>query len=90
MNLVPIKVECHSDYKADEYPICFYLEKTKFEITEVLDRWYQSEPSIDIPVSDYFKVSTVGSMKYIIKHELESDLWFLVTTDEPIVRFSYN
>jgi len=90
MNLVPIKVECYSGYKADEFPICFYLENTKFEITEISDRWYQSDTSLDKPVSDYFKVSTVGSMKYIIKHELASDLWFLGTTEEPMVRFSYN
>jgi len=90
MNLIPIKVECHSGFKADEYPVCFYLENIRFEIKEVLDRWYQADISPDLPVSDYFKVSTHGNMTYIIKHELESDKWYLVTSDEPVIRFSYN
>jgi len=90
MNQIPIKVECHSGYKADEYPICFYLENNKFEIKEISDRWYQALPSPNLPVADYFKVCTVGNTKYIIKHELKSDQWFLITTNEPIIRFSSN
>ena len=90
MKLIPIKVECHSGYKADEYPICFYLSNIRFEIKEVSDRWYQAEPSPDLPVADYFKVCTAGNMKYLIKHELLSDHWFLVTMEEPVIRFSAN
>ena len=43
MKLVPIKVECHSGYKADEYPVCFYLEHIKYAIDEISDRWYQAD-----------------------------------------------
>lgn len=88
MNMIPIKVESHSGYKADEYPICFFLENTKFEITEVSDRWYQAEPSPGLPVADYFKVCTAGNLEYIIKHELINDKWFLVINEEPVIRFS--
>jgi len=90
MNLIPIKVECHSGYKADEYPVCFYLDNSKFEIREVSDRWYQLDTSPDLPVADYFKVITSGNIKYIIKHELTMDQWFLVTTEQPVIRFSFN
>ena len=90
MNPIPIKVECHSGYKADEYPVCFYWDNIKFEIKEVSDRWYQSDASSDLPACDYFKVCTAEEMKYIIKHELESDHWFLVAIDEPVIRFSCN
>jgi len=90
MNLIPIKVECHSGYKADEYPICFYWENIKFEIKEISDRWYQAHPTPDWPVADYFKVCTADNTKYIIKHELKSDQWFLVTLEAPIIRFSSN
>ena len=86
--MIPIKVESHSGYKADEYPICFFLENTKFEITEVSDRWYQAEPSPGLPVADYFKVCTAGNLEYIIKHELINDKWFLVINEEPVIRFS--
>ena len=40
---IPIEVECHSGYKADEYPKCFYLDDEKFEIKEISDRWYQGD-----------------------------------------------
>jgi hypothetical protein len=41
MKAILIKVECHSGYKADEYPTCFYWKDEKFEIREISDRWYQ-------------------------------------------------
>ena len=90
MKLIPIKVECHSGFKANEYPVCFYLENVKIEIKEISDRWYQAKPTPDWPVADYFKVSTADNMKYIIKHELKSDEWFLVSKEELIIRFSAN
>ncbi len=38
MDFVPIKVECYSGSKADEYPKCFYWGNRKYEIKEILDR----------------------------------------------------
>lgn len=90
MNLIQIKVECHSGYKSEEYPICFYLRNIKFEIVEVSDRWYQAEPSPEIPVADFFKVRITGNLEYIIKHELKSGRWYLVIAKEPVIRFSCN
>lgn len=90
MSLIPIKVECHSGYKADEYPISFYLENVKIEIKEISDRWYQATPTPDWPVADYFKVCTDCNTNYIIKHELKSDEWFLVAKEGMVIRFSSN
>lgn len=90
MKLIPIKVECHSGYKADEYPVCFYWANVKHEITEISDRWYQIPDTKNWPAANYFKVRTASKTEYIIKHELKNDLWFLVTSDEPIFRFSTN
>jgi hypothetical protein len=75
--LIPIKVECHSGYKADEYPKCFYRNNDKFEIQEITDRWYQGDRNPEYPVSNYFKVNTTSGRQYIIKHDLESDQWYL-------------
>jgi len=41
IDLIPIKVECYSGYKADETPRCFYWNNNVFEIKKILDRWYQ-------------------------------------------------
>jgi hypothetical protein len=77
INLIPIRVECHSGYKADEYPKRFYLGDEKYEIEEVTDRWYQGESNHGWPVSNYFKVKADDGKQYIVKHDLESDSWYL-------------
>ena len=90
MNLIAIKVACYSLSNSDQCPFCFYSENIKFEINEISDRWYQRDGSQGFPATDYFKISTAGNMEYIIKHELVSDQWFLVTTQEPTIRFYCN
>lgn len=90
MKLIPIRVECHSGYKADEYPVTFFLDEIKYEIKEIADRWYQAKATTDWPVADYFKVRTASKSIFIIKHELKSDQWFLVTPEDPLIRFSSN
>jgi hypothetical protein len=90
MKLIPIIVDSHSGYKADDYPVNFYLDKIKYEIKEISDRWFQAQPAPDGPIANYFKVRTSGKTEYLIKHELTSDQWFLVTTQEKFVRFFAN
>jgi len=75
--MIPINVECHSGYKADEYPTCFYWNGEKFEIIEIIDRWYQADRDPEWPVSNYFKVNTTSGASYIIKHDLDHDEWYL-------------
>ena len=77
MKLIPIKVECHSGFKAEEYPKYFTLKNNRFEIHQVMNRWYQGETNPEYPVSIYFKVETTLVEQYIIKHDLESDRWHL-------------
>jgi hypothetical protein len=74
----PIEVECHSGYKADEYPKCFYWYEKKYEIKEILDRWYQGDLNPEFPPANYFKLLTTNDKQFIIKHEIESDKWYLV------------
>ncbi len=77
-DLIPVKVECHSGYKADEYPKCYYLGDIRYDITEITDHWYQSDRDPDWPESDYFKVRTASDSQFILKHELKNDLWYLL------------
>jgi len=81
---LPVKVECYSGYKADEYPVRFFLDSMKFEVNEILDRWYQSESSPDFPPADYFKVTTRDDKIYILKHSQTESQWFLITKGESI------
>jgi hypothetical protein len=75
--VIPIKVECHSGYKADEYPKCFHWNNDRYEIVEILDRWYQGELDPEQPVSNYFKVDTDRDGPFIIKHVIAADEWYL-------------
>jgi hypothetical protein len=75
--LVSIKTECYSGYKADEYPKCFMWQGVRYEVQEILDRWYQWDAEQKHPVSDYFKVKTASGDQYILKHELQHDRWYL-------------
>ena len=77
LDLTPIHVECHSGYKADEYPKSFLWENERHEITEITDRWHQGERTPEYNISDYFKVATARSETHILKHDLEKDAWYL-------------
>ena len=77
MRLTPIQVECYAGTKADETPRRFIWEGQTLEVGEVLDRWYQVESKPEWPRADYFKVRAVNDREYLLKHDLESDEWFL-------------
>jgi hypothetical protein len=77
MEYIPVKVESYSGYKSDEYPIRFYRDNNKYEILEIIDRWYQSDSSPEWPISNYFKIATLSGSQYILKHDLKSDEWYL-------------
>jgi hypothetical protein len=77
MELFPIEVECHSGYKADEYPKCFYWNNERFEIQEIVDRWYQGESDPEYPVSNYYKVTTTRGGSHLIKYVISKDSWYL-------------
>ena len=77
MRLTPIQVECYAGMKADETPRRFVYRGQPIEVTEVLDRWYQIESRPEWPRADYFKVRGADGRDYLLKHDLETDEWFL-------------
>lgn len=82
--LFSIEVECYAGQKADETPLNFVFHDMKFEIIEVSDRWYQGEYSSYFPPANYFKVKTKDGKKFIIKHQKNTDEWFLLVHGETI------
>ena len=42
-----------------------------------MDRWYQGAGNPEWPIADYFKVVAEDLREYLLKHDRESDLWFL-------------
>ena len=78
MNLIPIQVECHDGYKADEYPRKFKRDHTEFEIMEILDRWYEGYAESDPQTVHYFRVKADLKGSFLLKHEIENDRWFVM------------
>jgi hypothetical protein len=77
MKLIPILVECCAGAKADETPRRFIWQGRAIEVEEALDRWYLVESKPEWPRADYFKVRNLDDREFLLKHELESDEWYL-------------
>ena len=65
-----IKVEAYSGYKANERPLCFFIDDLRLEVRDIIDRWYGEE-------DDYFKVLADDGKMYLIKWNRELDYWAL-------------
>jgi hypothetical protein len=65
-----IEVIAYSGYKANERPLSFVLNGTKFQVEDILDRWYGVE-------SDYFKVLASDGRTYLLKWQRLLDVWLL-------------
>jgi hypothetical protein len=69
-NSIRIQVTCYSGYTAHERPVSFILGKTKFDIIEVIDRWYG-------PDYLYFKIRADDGNIYILKCDEQNNEWEL-------------
>jgi hypothetical protein len=67
---IKLQVTCYSGYTAHERPVSFILGKTKFEVRDVIDRWYG-------PDYLYFKVCADDGDIYILKCDEKTDEWEL-------------
>lgn len=76
---IPIHVECHSGYKADEYPKYFYWNGKKYRILEISERWYQMDCNSEGSAGEYYKVFTACGKQYVLIHCIEVDEWYLLT-----------
>lgn len=70
-----IQVEAYSGYKANERPVAFVFQGRRWEISEILDRWYEGGLNPEQPVVDYFKVKTADGSVFILRHEAKTDAW---------------
>ena len=87
--LFPIKVECYSGYKGDEYPRCFYIGNNRFDVEEITDRWYQTSAANEqessastFPDAYYYKVKTNDHKIYILRHETKDNKWYVLIKGE--------
>ena len=67
---LPIYVDAHSGYRANERPRSFELDDKDYEIASVEDRWYE-------PGAEYFKVVTTDGKTYLLRYEQQGEVWTL-------------
>jgi hypothetical protein len=77
MQLFSIKVDFYLSEDGDEMLRGFHWQGRYIEVGELLDRWYQVESKPEWPRANYFKVRGADSHEYLLKHDLESDEWYL-------------
>jgi len=78
IRLVPIHVGCHEGSRAEETPRWFSLNEQRFDIEEIVDRWYQASLDPTTAAAAYFRVRTRDRGVYVIRLDHETLTWSLV------------
>jgi hypothetical protein len=79
MFYIPIRVECHAGYRAEESPLALHWGGRRLEVLEIVDRWYQGGIDPQTPQADYFKVRAADGETYLIKYEPATHVWYLAS-----------
>lgn len=77
MEYEKIQVECYSGHKVNERPIAFTYQGNRWEIKEIIDRWYEGGPDPIRPEVNYFKVKTTGGKIFVLRYLSLFDSWSL-------------
>jgi hypothetical protein len=72
-----IKVECYAGYKSEETPRAFIHLGKRYEILEVLDRWYEGGLDPQALRHDYFRMKTVDGKIFLIRYTPRFQAWTL-------------
>jgi len=72
-----IRVESYSGYKVEESPRAFTYLGKRYEISEILDRWYEAGVDPAALRHDYFKVKTAGGEIFLIRYTPRFQSWTL-------------
>jgi len=70
-----ISVECYSGYKVNERPVAFTFRDRRWEIEEIVDRWYEGTREAGLPALDYFKVRVREGKTFLLCYNALFDAW---------------
>ena len=68
--MLRIRVECYSGYRAEETPRRFFIGDRPLEVVDVIDRWLS-------PDHRYFKLRAEDGGVYILRQDVAKDYWEL-------------
>jgi len=75
MHYERIQVECYSGYKINERPVAFTYQGHRWEIQEIVDRWYEGDIDPTRLEISYFKVTTTEGRIFILRYLSLFDSW---------------
>ncbi|MBN1547869.1 MAG: hypothetical protein JW902_14555 [Syntrophaceae bacterium] len=70
-----IQVECHSGHEANLYPVAFTFQGRRWEVLEIVDRWYEGGIKPERPAIHYFKVKTNQDRIFMLMYIVHQDEW---------------
>ena len=71
---ISLRVECYAGHRGEETPRRFRLGGRDIEVATVIDRWLA-------PDHRYFKVVDAENRRYILRHEVSTEVWSLTHYD---------
>ncbi|MEN6319831.1 MAG: hypothetical protein ABFD82_13890 [Syntrophaceae bacterium] len=74
-----IEVECYSGYKVNERPVAFTYQGRRYEVAEIIDRWYEGGTNPTRPEIDYFKVKITDGEVFLLRYVSLLDVWSIRT-----------
>ncbi len=78
-----IEVECYSGYRVNERPLAFTFRGQRFEVEEVMDRWYEggTPGTPGRPELLTFKVRTREGQLYLLRYNSLFDTWSAISKE---------
>jgi hypothetical protein len=70
-----IPVECYSGYRANERPMAFTFQERRWEVAEIVDRWYEGGLEPGRAHVNHFKVRTVEGNVFLLRYLSLFDAW---------------
>jgi hypothetical protein len=80
MDFEVIKVECYSGYKVNERPVAFTYKGKRWEVDDIIDRWYEGNIESGQPAMDYFKVRTTEGKEFLLRYNSLFDAWAVLVS----------
>jgi hypothetical protein len=74
-HLDTVEVECYSGCKVNERPTAFTYRGKRWEVAEIVDRWYEGSRDPKEAGLDYFKVRTPQGNEFILRYSRLFDGW---------------
>ena len=70
-----VRVECYAGYKGEESPRAFVYVEKRYEVVEILDRWYEGGTDPQALRREYFRVKTAGGEIFLLRHTPRFQAW---------------